>query len=58
MQNIKIEVKGDNVIITVDKTKEIGISKSGKNKMVATTGGNVPVEGTDLKFGLNMYKPV
>lgn len=33
-------------------------SKSGKSKSVGSTEGNVPVPGTGLKFGLNVYQPV
>ena len=57
-ENMTIEVKGKSVIITIkDHTKEFGLSKSGKSKTVATTGGNAQVDGTDgLVIGLNAYR--
>ncbi len=56
--NVTIEVKGKQVIITIkDYTKEFGLSSSGKSKTVASTKGNVQVEGTDgLVVGLNAYR--
>ena len=57
-ENLTIEVKGNQVIITIkDFNKEFGLSSSGKSKTVASTRGNVQVEGTDgLIIGLNAYK--
>lgn len=61
-ENIKIEVKGKQVIITIiDHTKEFGLSASGKSKTVASTKGNIQVEGTEigdrpLVIGLNAYR--
>lgn len=59
MQNIVTEVK-DNVLIIRVKLDEIGVpSSSGKNEVIASTRGNAPVPGTaDVKFGLNVYKPL
>jgi hypothetical protein len=55
MKNLKTEVKGNVLLITVDLAQEHGLSKSGKTKMIATTGGNAEVtEGVYL--GLNVYK--
>lgn len=58
MQNVHTEVKGDKLIITVDVSKKTidgaELSKSGKNKLVASTGGVVPVGGNGLKIGLNV----
>jgi len=47
-------VKGNIATITVDLSKRLGKSASGKNTIVATTGGNQTLEG-DIKFGLNVY---
>jgi hypothetical protein len=57
-ENLKIEVRGNQVIITIiDYTKEFGLSASGKSKTVASTKGNVQVEGADgLVIGLNAYR--
>ena len=47
-ENLTIEVKSNNVIITLkDHTKEYGVSASGKSKTVASTRGNVQVDGAD-----------
>lgn len=55
MENIKIEVKGNLMTLTVDLTKEFGTSKSGKTKVVATTHGTVRIPGHDgLMIGLNV----
>ena len=58
MKNLDLKIEGDQLIIKIDLTKDFGESKSGKSIIVATTSGNVPVEGTeDIKLGLNCYKP-
>ena len=56
MKNVEISVKGNILTITVDLTKTFGRSASGKTTIVATTAGNVPIEGTDVILGLNAYK--
>jgi hypothetical protein len=53
-------IKGDKLIIEVDisaKAVKAGHeSKSGKNIVLATTSGNVPVNGrSDIIVGLNVY---
>jgi hypothetical protein len=59
-ENLTIEVKGNTVIITIkDHTKEYGVSTSGKSKTVASTRGNVQVEGANgLVVGVNAYRKV
>ena len=54
MKNLNIRKEGNKMIIELDLTKEFGKSKSGKTTIVATTGGNVLVEGVTV--GLNVYK--
>jgi len=56
MVNVKTEVKGKNLIITINLKKTFGPSKSGKTITVASTKGNKPIEGTDVILGLNCYK--
>jgi hypothetical protein len=58
--NLTIEVKGKTIVITIqDYTKESGTSSSGKSKTVASTRGNVTIEGTgELVIGLNAYRRV
>ena len=49
-------VEGNILTIKVDLSKEFGPSSSGKTIIVATTEGNVSVEGRDEKVGLNVYR--
>ncbi len=41
MKNMIMEVKDNKLTITIDLTKEQGMSKSGKSMVIATTSGNV-----------------
>jgi len=50
-----MEVKNDILTITVNLKENFGLSKSGKNMVIATTSGNADVPGTDVKIGLNIY---
>ena len=58
-ENISIDWSADNtkLIITVDVTKDEGMSSSGKSTIVASTHGAADV-GKGLQLGLNLYKPV
>lgn len=59
MQNVVFEVQGEQLVIVVDLSQELGESASGKSIIIATTGGNVSVPGCeDVKVGLNVYRPV
>lgn len=58
VNNIVATVEDNKLIITIDLTKDLGISKSGKNTLVASTKGNVAIEGTDVILGLNAYTPI
>ena len=57
MTNANLEVNGNILTITVDLSKSHGASKSGKSIIIATSGGNKPVPGSDAKIGLNIYTP-
>ena len=58
MQNVEFQVEGDQLVIVVDLSQELGESASGKSVIIATTGGNVAVPGCeDIKVGLNVYRP-
>jgi len=58
MQNISFTTKGSTLIITItDITVPGELSSSGKSFNVASTGGNVPIPGTNLKLGVNLFKP-
>jgi hypothetical protein len=39
MENIELKVAGQKLILTVDLTKEVGPSSSGKNTLIASTRG-------------------
>ncbi|HOG69054.1 MAG TPA: hypothetical protein PK366_06735, partial [Fibrobacteraceae bacterium] len=57
MKNVEMKTEGDILTIKVDLTKEFGPSSSGKTIIIASTEGNVPIEGHDeIKVGLNVYK--
>ena len=55
---MEIKVNGDTLMIKAKLDKEGTLSTSGKSRVVASTHGNVPIPGTDLKMGLNVYRPV
>lgn len=57
MKNVKMEVSKDGILtITIDTKQTFGLSGSGKNTIIASTGGNVSVEGAeDVKIGINCY---
>jgi len=52
-----MKLNGTILTITVDITKEFGLSSSGKSIIIGSTEGNVAVEGKeDVKVGLNVYR--
>lgn len=58
-QNVELRLDGNKLTITVDLSKQLGISGSGKSQIIASTGGNVSVPGNEsVKIGLNIYRPV
>ena len=59
MKNVKMEIDKDNILtIQVDLNKNYGESKSGKSIVIASTEGNVALDGelSNIKIGLNVYK--
>jgi hypothetical protein len=57
MKNVEMKAEGNILTIKVDLSKEFGPSSSGKTIIIASTEGNVSVEGHDeIKIGLNVYK--
>ena len=58
MKNVVMEVNEDNIlVIKVDLKKTFGASGSGKSIIIASTEGNVSVDGdSGIKIGLNVYK--
>ena len=52
-----MKMEGNILTIKVDLTKEFGPSSSGKTIIIASTEGNIAVEGhEEAKIGLNVYK--
>ena len=57
MKNVDMKVEHGKLVITVDLTKELGPSSSGKSVIIANTEGNVEVPGApEVKIGLNVYR--
>ena len=57
MKNVSMNLKGKVLTITVDLSKEFGVSSSGKSIIIASSEGNQSVEGMpEVKIGLNIYK--
>ena len=55
-KNVEMELQGEVLRITVDLSKELGPSKSGKTTIIASTEGNQTIFGREEKIGLNVYK--
>jgi hypothetical protein len=56
MKNVEMSVEGTILTITVDLSKQFGLSASEKNVIIASTEGNVTVPNRDEKIGLNVYR--
>jgi len=54
--NVEYEVTKNILTVKVDLTKEFGPSASGKTIKIASSQGNVKINGTDAIMGLNVYK--
>jgi len=56
MKNVECKIEGNILIITVDLTKEYGLSGTGKNTIIASSEGNQSIGEDGIKLGLNIYK--
>ena len=57
MKNCEMELKGNILTITVDISKEFGVSSSGKSIIIGSTEGNVSLpDKEDIKIGVNVYR--
>jgi hypothetical protein len=57
MKNVEMKVEGDILTIKVDLSKEFDPSSSGKTIIIASTEGNVTIDGQEVaKIGLNVYR--
>jgi hypothetical protein len=58
-QNVQMEVQEGVLVIRVDLSQSFGPSSSGKSIIVASTGGNISVPGSEeVKIGVNVYRPL
>lgn len=56
MENCKLEVSGNELVIRIDLAARGGKSKSGKSVTVASTSGATEVPGhPEIKLNLNAY---
>ena len=56
MRNIKTTIAGNILTIEVDLSAPSTVSSSGKSLVIASTEGNVSVEGKEeVKMGINIY---
>lgn len=59
MKNVGMKVEGNTLTLTIDLSKDHGPSGSGKTQIVASTEGNVELEGfPGYKIGVNCFKPL
>ena len=58
MENLDIKVKGNVLTITVDLSKQLGPSASGKSMVIASSRGNQPIPGTEAIAGINIYTKI
>ena len=56
MENMEMQINDNILTITVDLTKELGLSKSLKSRKIASSGGNQKIPGSDAIIGLNVYR--
>lgn len=57
MKNMEMRREGSKLIIEVDLTKDFGVSKSGKSKIIASSEGNISIpDDEEIKIGLNIYR--
>lgn len=55
-KNVRMNVEGNTLTITIDLSKNYGLSGSGKSVIVASTEGNASVPGREsIKIGVNVY---
>ena len=57
MDNIKLSQEGNDLIIRIDVSKRLGLSKSEKSETVASTRGNkgIIVGDTEITLGVNAF---
>jgi ABC-type multidrug transport system fused ATPase/permease subunit len=53
-KNVDVKMEKGKMVITIDTTKEVGPSASGKTTVIGTTGGAIDVDG--MMVNLTVYK--
>jgi hypothetical protein len=57
MKNVEMSLDGNILTVKVDLSKEFGPSASGKTIIIASTEGNIAIDGREeAKIGLNVYR--
>lgn len=57
MKNCEMKVVGNILTITVDISKEFGVSSSGKSIIIGSSEGNVSIpDKEEIKIGINVYR--
>jgi len=57
MENVSMVRTGTKLVVTIDLTKDLGPSTSGKTLIIASTRGNAPVpDAKDTFIGVNVYR--
>lgn len=58
MDNITMRVDGNKLLVEIDLSKRLGLSKTQKSQNVATTNGFIQIpEHPQLKMNLNVIAP-
>jgi hypothetical protein len=55
--NVEVTVDGSRLTIVVDLSKDLGPSRSGKTRLIASTNGNFALPDGS-KLGLNVYRSI
>jgi len=59
VDNVKYDVKGDTLTITIDLKKDLGPSASGKTRLIGSTRGGVKLEGKDgISLNVSVYRKI
>lgn len=57
MQNVNVRVDGTTLHLSIDTSQDLGPSKSGKTRLIASSSGNAKVKVGDREVlvGLNVF---
>lgn len=53
--NIEMRIEGSQLTIVIDLSRDLGPSKSGRSRLVASTNGNLALPDGS-KLGINCYR--